>query len=577
MTLEQLKQAGEAPEFLTDEGFQMLNGGYLLSNETPRQAYMRVANVISNDLRMTYLKDIFFDLIWKNWLCPSTPILANSGTKNLQISCFAGQPKDDTYDIMRHIQENVMLTKYGGGVGSFFGALREKGSPISRGGVTDGTVPFLKMLEAAVDGTRQGATRRGSAALYNSITHGDAEEFIDIRKPTGDISRRCLTKSFHNAVTIDDNIMDEIINHNGKYRNLWNKMLTNRVETGENYIMFTDNANKNCPDNYKGKIEHSNLCSEIFAPTSSTSTFVCCLLSLNLSKYNEWKNWICPVSKLTLVQLAIYMLDAVISGFIKNAKNLPGMENSVKFAEEHRMLGLGVLGWHTLLQQEMISFESFKAMQLNAEIFKKIRDEADQASRFLAIQNGECKETIGTGFRNTAKLAIAPTMSNSVLSGGVSQGIEPITANLFVQKGAKGNFIKKNPTLLKLLIEKNKDNSDTWDQINQDRGSVKNLKFLSEEEKSVFLTAREISQYALIQQAAQRQKFIDQGQSLNLFFSLPSRKEDILKVSKYINEVHLEAWKLGVKSLYYLKTESPIKGDTVYIDKETGECKSCEG
>ena len=577
MTLEQLKQSGDAPEFLNDESFQMLNGGYLAKGETPKQAYQRVAKVAADNLSKPEFESVFFDLIWKNWLCPSTPVLSNSGRDNLQISCFSSKPLDDTFDIMRHIQENVMLTKYGGGVGSAFSDLRPKNSPISRGGVTDGIVPFLKMLEMAVDGTRQGSTRRGSVASYLPITHGDVEEFIDIRKPTGDISRRCLTKSFHSAVTIQDGIMDEIINSKGKYRNLWNKLLTNRVETGEPYIMFTGNSNKNCPEQYKGRIEQSNLCSEIFAPVTSTETFVCCLSSVNLSKYDEWKNWKCDKTGLTFIELCTYFLDSVITGFINQAKYLPGMENAVRFAENHRMLGLGVLGWHTLLQQKMIPFESYQAMQLNAEVFNKMQKETNSASIKLAKEYGECKETLGTGFRNTAKLAVAPTMSNSVLSGGVSQGIEPITANLFVQKGAKGNFIKKNPVLLNLLQSKNKDTAEVWDQINQDRGSVKNLKFLSEEEKAVFLTAREINQYAIIQQASQRQKFIDQGQSINLFFSLPSKKEDILKVSKYINEVHLEAWKLGVKSLYYLKTESPIKGDTVYVDKDTGECLSCQG
>lgn len=574
MNLELLKSNGGAAEWLTEEALKMLEGGYLQDGETPKDAYKRVAKTVSNDLNKPELESVFFDIIWKNWLCPASPVLSNSGTKNLQISCFSGRPLDDTYDIMRHVQEMVMLTKYGGGVGSSFSSLRAKGSKISRGGFTDGIVPFLKTLEAAIDGTRQGATRRGAIASYLPITHGDIEEFLDIRKPTGDLNRRCLTKTFHNAVTIDSDSMNKILSENGKERSLWNKMMTNRVETGEPYVMFTDNCNSNCPEVYKGRIEQSNLCSEIMAPVTSEESFVCCLSSVNAAKYREWSNWKCEKTGKTFIELCIYFLDGVLSGFIKSAKNLPGLENAVRFAENHRLLGLGVLGWHTLLQLESIPFESFEAMNLNADFFRSMRALADKATIDLAKEYGECKETKGTGRRNTATIAIAPTMSNSVLSGGISQGIEPITANLFVQKGAKGNFIKKNPILQAKLVSLGKDTSEVWEQINYDRGSVKNLKFLSQIEKEVFATAREINQYAIIRQAAQRQKWVDQAQSINLFFSLPQSKSDILKVSKYVNEVHLEAWRLGVKSLYYLKTESPIKGETVY--KEANECKACE-
>ena len=575
MKLEQLKEKDLAPTWLTQDGLTMLRGGYLLAEETPRAAYRRVAKTVANDLNEPSYENIFFDLIWKNWLCPSTPVLSNSATNNLQISCFSGQPLDDTYDIMRHIQENVMLTKFGGGVGSSFDNVRAKGTPISRGGVSDGIVPFLKMLETAVDGTRQGTSRRGSVASYLNIRHNDAEEFLDVRKATGDLNRRCLTKSFHQAITIDDEIMNQIVDGDSKYRNLWNKIMTGRVETGESYILFTGNANKNCPDVYKGRITQSNLCIEIGAPVTPTETFVCCLSSLNLLKYDEWKNWKCPTTGYGLVELSIMFLDGVLTGFIKQADKLPGLDNAVRFAKNHRLLGLGVLGWHTLLQAKNIAFDSFDAMKLNAEVFGNMRKFADTMSLLLGSKYGECRETAGTGRRNTATLALAPTMSNAVLSGGVSQGIEPITANLFVQKAAKGTFIKVNPALLKILQDIGKDTSDVWNEINSDKGSVKNLKFLSPEQKEVFATAREINQHAIIRQAAQRQKFIDQMQSINLFFSLPKTKEDAVKVMKYMNSVHLEAWQSGVKSLYYMKTDSPIKGDSVYQD--SSDCKACEG
>lgn len=575
--LNALKNSGQAPDWLTNEAYQMLSNGYLQVGETPKDAYMRVAQTIGPLVNIP--SHVFFDIMWRNWLCPSSPVLSNTGTNNLPISCFASYFPDDSYGIGTKLIEQMMLTKFGGGCGAYFGDLRAKGSPISRGGKSDGIVPFLKMLETTVEGTKQGATRRGSVAAYLPFEHGDIEEFVDIRKPTGDLTRRCLSVSFHNAITITDESMYAIKNGDSKARSLWNKVMTNRVETGEPYIMFTDNANKNCPESYQGRIKTSQLCSEINAPISEDETFVCCLSSLNLARYREWQNWVCPYTGLSLVELSIYFLDGVISLFInqtKDSSRFPGIEAAHNFAVNHRMLGLGVLGWHTLLQQEQIPFASFQAMMLNSEIFNKMRVEADKATLTLGELYGECKETRGTGRRNTATLAVAPTMSNSVLSGGVSQGIEPITANLFVQKSAKGNFIKKNPLLEKYLREEGLDSVEIWDQINKDMGSIRNVKGISDNIKSVFLTAREIDQYAIVQQASQRQQFIDQSQSVNLFFSLPSSNMDRLKVAKYINEVHLAAWELGVKSLYYLKTGSPIKGQSLVVEKESS-CLSCEG
>lgn len=573
--LEELKNKGDAPEFLTQEALSTLSKGYLKENETPKDAYRRVAKYVAHHLRRGDYEDIFFDLIWRNWLCPSTPVLANSNTKGLPISCFSSHPADNLYSIMSHIQENVMLTKYGGGVGSSFDNLRPHGSRVGGGGSSSGVVPFLRMLETAIDGTTQGASRRGSVAAYLNIRHGDIESFIDIRKPTGDITQRCLTKAFHNAVTIDDEIMNEIKTKDGHYRNLWNKIMLNRVELGEPYILFEGNANKNTFLSYEGRVHQSNLCSEVMLPVTPEETFVCCLSSVNLAKRDEWENYICPKTGKHFIELCIYFLDGVVEGFIKQAEHLPGMENSVRFAKNHRALGLGVLGYHTLLQHKMIPFESFAAMQLNNAIFKQMRELADKATLDLGREYGECKETEGTGRRNTVTLAIAPTMSNSLLSGGVSQGIEPIAANLFAQKAAKGTFIKKNKQLETLLESKHKNTSDVWEQINKDSGSVRNLKFLSDDEKAVFATAREINQFAIVRQAGQRQKWIDQGVSTNLFFAIPGSKAEAEEVAKYINQVHLEAWELGVKSLYYLKTGSPIKGESVV--KTSSDCVACEG
>ncbi len=702
MTLQELKDKGEAPEFLTDEAYNMLQGSYLQPNETPKEMYQRVAKYASSNLKRPDLEGIFFKIVWDNWLCPSTPVLANSGTKSLPISCYAGTSADDTESLLDHVKEMGLLTKYGGGVGSYFGDIRAKGSPISSGGTTDGIVPFLKILESTIDGIKQGSSRRGAVASYLPFSHSEASEFIELRRPTGDLSKKCLTTAFHNAITISDSDMNDIIS-NSKNRDLFNKLMNMRVETGEPYIMFTDNANKNCPENYKGRIQHSNLClsgdtliatkeygaikiedlvgkevtifdgkewvknsnfrqtndsatlyrvhfnngyvdctekhrwfkvdsnvatetkdlaigdlietmneqvvyvdsieklegthktycttvestskfglanglmtgncSEIFLPTSYDETFVCCLSSLNLSRYDEWKDW--KHNNMTLVELSIYFLDGIMSGFIEQASKISCLEKVTKFSKRHRALGLGALGWHTLLQRRLLPFESFQAMSLNNEVFSKIRREADNATRMLAQEFGECEETLGTGRRNTVTLAIAPNMSSSVISGGSSQGIEPLTANLVAQRGAKGTFIKKNKQLQELLASLNRDTPEVWDQINTDKGSVINLKFLSDEEKQIFATAREINQFSLVKQAAQRQKYIDQGQSINLFFSIPSNKDDNKAVARYINNVHIEAWKLGLKSLYYLKTDSPIKG--VSLTKESSDCVACEG
>lgn len=576
MTLQELKDLDLAPQWMSNESFNTIANGYMLPQETPKDMYKRCAKFAASALNnSSKFESDFFDAMWNNWLCAATPVLSNGFTKNLQISCYSGLSGDSILGIMDHLKELAMLTKMGGGVGSSYDLLRAAGTKIKTGGTSSGIVPFLKMLDATVSGITQGANRRGAVASYLNIEHGDAEDFINIRSQTGDLSRKIQSVAFHNAITINDNVMNDIISGGTKYRDLWNQIMTQRVETGEPYIMFTDNANKNCPEEYKGLVTQSNLCSEIMAPTTVDETFVCCLSSLNLARYNEWKSHKFQNTGLSLAELATYFLDAVITNFIKQTTNINGLQNARKFAERHRMLGVGVLGWHTLLQQEMIPFESFRAMQLNNEIFKKLREETYNASNKLALQYGACD--VNGIRRNTALLAVAPTMSNSLISGGVSQGVEPITANIFSQKASKGTFIKKNQVLVDLLKSKNLDTVEIWEQINKDRGSVKNVKQLSGEEKQVFLTAREINQYAIIQQQAQRQKYIDQSTSINLFFSMPSNKDEGRIVAKYINDVHLEAWRAGVKSLYYLKSDSPLKGDTIAVDKDNGECASCQG
>lgn len=576
MKLNELKELGLAPEWLNEVSLKTLQGGYLQLGETPLDAYKRCANFSASVYEDSKKFELdFLEAIWKNWLCPSTPVLANANTTNLQISCYSGTTDDSLLGIMDHLKELATLTKFGGGCGSSFSQLRPSGSSISGGGESSGIIPFLKMVDSVVDGVKQGRTRRGAVASYLDFTHGDVDDFMSIRNSTGDLSRKIQSEAFHNALVIDDISMEAIVSGDKILRNRWNEMMKYRVETGEPFVMFKDNANKNCPEEYSGLITHSNLCTEIFSPITVEETFVCCLSSLNLARWDEWKDYIFPNTKMNLIQLSVYFLDAVITNFIKQTLNVDGLQRARRFAERHRMLGLGVLGWHTLLQSKELPFESFGAMTLNNHIFSTIRNEAYKASYDLGKLLGNCE--VNGKRRNTALLAIAPTMSNSLLSGGVSQGIEPITANLFSQKSAKGIFIRVNPVLEKFLEERGLNTSEIWNQIDMDKGSVKNIKQLSPEEKRLFLTAREISQFALVQQAAQRQKYLDQGQSLNLFFSLPTSPEDSVAVAKYINNVHLTAWELGVKSLYYLKTDSPLKGDIISIDEENGECLSCHG
>lgn len=573
LALQNLKENGEAPEWLQIEGYKTLLNGYLLNNETPKQMYRRVSRSAAMKLNRYDLENKFFDYIWNNWICLSTPIACNVGTdRGLPVSCFGQRTSDSLNDIFKSYHETAMLTKNGGGIGKDWSEVRGRGAIINGNGISEGLIPWLKIEEQVLQGVSQGGTRRGAGANYLDITHPDAEEFIDIRRQTGDLSRRCLSVNFHHAVNISDEFMNEMLNGNQKYRNLWEKLLTARVEMGEPYIHFSGNSNKNKPESYKKfnlTVKQSQLCNEIFLYSDNQHTFTCVLLSLNASRYEEWKNT-------DVVEKAIYLLDAVCQEFIDKAKNMPGFENAVRFTEKSRALGLGVLGWHTLLQSKMIPFDSFDAMMLNGQLFSQIKKQADLASEKLASEYGEVEWTKGLNRRNTHVIAIAPTVSNSLISGGVSQGIEPISANIYSQKTAKGTFIRKNPILEKYLESIGLNTLETWEQINKNSGSVRDL-IIDKSVKDVFATAREINQFAIIRQAGQRQKFIDQGQSVNLFFSMPTDIQDNTlrkKLGNYINEVHIEAWKSGLNGLYYLRPESALKGDSVY--REASECQACE-
>lgn len=564
MNLEQLKEKAEAPEWMTNEGYSTISKGYLLENETPKEMWQRVSSASAQKLKKPELADKFFNLFWNNWLCGSTPVLANSGTdRGINISCYSEHVADSVHSIFQKQVELAALAKHGGGVGVYFNDVRGRGEIITNNGFSEGILPWLKCYDSATVSISQGGVRRAATAIYLDVEHTDIEEFINMRRPVGDINRRCM--NLHHSVCVSDDFLIRVQNGDTYARYLWTEILKTRFETGEPYLFFSDNVNRQAPECYKQNnltIKTSNICSEIFLFTDPDHTFVCCLSSLNLAKYDEWKNT-------DTTQLAIWFLDGIMQEFIDKAKEKPGFENAVRFAEKSRALGLGVLGWHTLLQSKKIAFDSFDAMALNAEIFKHIRSEADIATRELASVYGEALWTKGFNIRNTHLLACAPTVSNSIISGSVSAGIEPISANIYSLKTAKGTFFRYNPTLKQLLADKGKDNIDTWKLINQNNGSIANLDFLSESEKEVFLTAREINQFAIIRQAAQRQKWIDQGQSINLFFTNNSNP-------KYINEVHMEAWKSGLKSLYYCRAEAALKGDSISRQK-VDECKACEG
>lgn len=565
-TLEDLKAKNEAPAWLEDIGFETLQRGYLLKDETPKQMWQRVSKSVAGYLNKPELEVKFFDLLWKNWLGLASPVAANCGTsRGMPISCFAMSVPDNVSDIMYSMHELAAMSKNGGGVAMHWNPVRARGSVISAGGYSDGIIPFIKIQDVTTVGISQGSTRRGASAAYLPVEHGDIDEFLRIRRPEGDPNRQCL--NIHHGVTITDEFMRKVESGGKKGRALWKEILRTRFETGEPYIFFTDTVDRTRPEAYKKnnlRVDGSNICTEILLTTDQDHSFVCCLSSLNLARWEEWKDT-------DAVYLSTWFLDGVLSEFINKAKDLPGFERSVRSAIKGRALGLGVFGWHSLLQSKMLPFDNFDTYQLNAEIFRSIDTESLRATKDLAKEFGEPEWCKGLGIRNTHRVAVAPTVSNSTISGGLSPSIEPWAANTFTQKTAKGTFLRKNSHLEKLLEKKGKNTLEIWSSILKNEGSVSHLDFLTKEEKEVFHTAREINQFVIVKLAAQRYKWIDQAQSLNLFFPV--------NVSpKYFHEVHMEAWKSGIKTLYYVRTSSGLKGDAGSREykREIAECSACE-
>jgi len=561
--LDELKKSGEAPDWMQDEGYRTLLGGYLLPDETPRQMYTRVAKAAASYYKKKDYTDDFFRIMWNNWLCPASPVLANMGTtRGLPISCNTISVPDSVDGIFGKIHEFAMLSKHGAGVGIYLGDVRARGSAIKGNGKSEGIVPWSRIFDTTVASVSQGGTRKGASAFYLPVTHGDIDEFLDIRRPTGDVNRRCLNSN--HAVCIPDSWMQEMLDGDQDKRKLWEKILRTRFETGEPYLFFSDNVNEQAPECYKAndlKISTSNICNEIYLYTDDEHTFVCCLSSLNLVKWEEWKDT-------DTVALSVRFLDAVLEEYIIRSEGIPGFEPARRSAVKGRAIGLGVLGWHSLLQSKSLPFDSFDSMMLNAQIFNSIRTYCDAETKTLAEELGEPLWCEGFGRRNTHCMAVAPTVSNSAISGGYSQGIEPLAGNVFAKRSAKGTFFFKNPYLETVLEAHGENTLDVWKSISGNGGGVQHLDFLSPHDKEVFLTAREINQHAVIKHASQRQQFIDQGQSVNLFFAANSNP-------KYIHEVHIAAWESGMKGLYYLRADGVLKGDLASRSKE--ECAACEG
>lgn len=563
MTLSELKAADEAPSWMGEEGYKTLCGGYMLPDETPRSMYWRVAHAAASYYKDNkQWQDRFFDAMWKNWLCPASPVLSNMGTdRGLPISCNSIHVGDSVDSIFGKAHELAMLSKNGAGVGIYLGDVRDRGSIIRGNGKSEGIIPWAKVYDSTIISVSQGNTRRGAGATYIGVRHGDIHEHINMRRPVGDMNRRCL--NLNHGICIDDDWMNEAKAGDTEKRELWQEILRARVETGEPYLFFTDNVNRQNPETYKKlglKVSTSNICTEIFLFTDPDHSFVCCLSSLNLVKWDEWKDS-------DVVETTVRFLDAVLQEYILKAEGVPGLEPSVRSAVKGRAIGIGVLGWHTYLQERMIPFDSFDAMMANNLIFRTIKDKAEKETRILAEELGEPEWCKGFGRRNTHLLAVAPTVSNSTISGGHSAGIEPVAANIFSKKSAKGTFIIKNSVLERYLQNIGQNNTEIWKQINENNGSVQNLSIIDDKAKEVFLTAREINQHAIVKQAAQRQKYIDQGQSVNLFFGSNASPQ-------YIHDVHWAAWESGLKSLYYLRTEGVLKGDLASRSKD--ECAACE-
>jgi len=548
---------------LTEQSRKLLEDYYMLPDEKdPSESFKRAADAFSGG--NPELANMIYYYVEKGWFMFSSPILSNAPSSNpniksnkgMPISCFLGYVDDSLEGLIGHSSEMRWLSVKGGGTGAHWSDVRTISD------IAPGPIPFLHTMDADMTAYKQGKTRKGSYAAYLDISHPDIREFLGIRIPTGDVGRKCL--NIHHGVNISDEFMKAVEENNEwllidpntkkviemvKARELWEALLETRYRTGEPYLYFIDTANKAYPETQKElglKSNGSNLCAEITLPTNTERTAVCCLSSVNLEKWDEWKDT-------TMVADLITFLDNVIEYFVQNA---PDEISKARYsASQERSLGLGAMGFHNLLMSKNIPFDSPEAEVINEEIFEKIKRQANIQSNVLGVQRGEAPDMVGTSRRNANLLAIAPNANSSAIAG-TSPSIEPIKANAYIHRTRAGTHVIKNKVLSRLLARKDKDNEETWNKILSDNGSVRSLDFLTPHEKNVFKTAIEINQLSLVRLAGQRQKHVCQSQSLNIFFPAGIDK-------KYLHDVHLEAWKVGCKSLYYLRTETSNKAETL--------------
>lgn len=564
----------ERDSFLTDFGKATLTDRYLMPDENFQDLFARVASYYSDDQAHAQR---LYDYISQHWFMPATPILSNGGTRRgLPISCFLNEANDSLQGIVSLWNENVWLASKGGGIGSYWGNLRSIGEGVSTNGKTSGIIPFIRVMDSQTLAISQGSLRRGSAAVYLPINHPEIEEFIEIRRPTGgDPNRKAL--NLHHGIAISNAFMravendeewallsphDNTVQKTLSARDLWIRMLTARIETGEPYMLFSDHVNDAIPEHHKLaglNVKTSNLCCEITLPTGKDHlgrerTAVCCLSSINLEKYEDWKD-----SELFITDMMRF-LDNVLDDFIERAPD--SMSRATYAAMRERSVGLGAMGFHSFLQDRMIPFESVMAQVWNKRMFKHIQDGVNAASKLLAVEKGACPDAADYGIneRFSNKTAIAPTASISIICGGASPGIEPIAANSFTQKTLSGSFNVRSQALTRLLMKKGKNTDETWSSITINSGSVQHLDFLSNHEKDVFKTAFELDQRWVIEHAADRAPMVDQAQSINIFLPADVHKRDL-------HQIHFQAWKKGVKSLYYCRSLSIQRAETVETAK----------
>ena len=547
---------------LTDFGKDTLQDRYLLPGESYQDLFVRVASAYADDAAHAQR---IYDYISRLWFMPATPVLSNGGTgRGLPISCYLNSVPDSLNGIVDTWNENVWLASRGGGIGTYWGNVRGIGEPVGLNGKTSGIIPFVRVMDSLTLAISQGSLRRGSAACYLDVSHPEIEEFLEIRKPSGDFNRKAL--NLHHGVLIPDAFM-EAVRDGGEWelkspkdgtvrgkvdaRSLFQKLVETRLATGEPYIVFADHVNKNMPKHHRDlglKVSTSNLCSEITLPTGrdhlgNDRTAVCCLSSLNLETWDQWKD------DKQFIEDVMRFLDNVLQDYID--RHEPGMERAAYSAARERSVGLGVMGFHSFLQARGLPMEGAMAKSWNLRIFKHINAQVNQASMTLAAERGPCPDAADMGVmeRFSCKMAIAPTASISIICGGTSACIEPIPANIYTHKTLSGSFAVKNPYLEKLLNEKSKNADSVWNSILEHGGSVQHLDFLRQEEKDCFKTSFEIDQRWLLELAGDRSPYIDQAQSLNLFIPADVEKWDLLML-------HFRAWELGIKSLYYLRSKS---------------------